>query len=143
MGQLPRVTRKNVLILRYYSFENYFLNPQVMTALGIVESPEAFYKTLYEKWREYLYRIRSGRHLREMLGRDFTGPEDMKAHMEEIRIYLRGHNLYDIFYGPFKKREQEILREYIRLAPREDFEDILGAIDQFIYFDSRRMGREG
>ena len=63
--------------------------------------------------------------------------------MEEIRIYLRGHNLYDIFYGPFKKREQEILREYIRLAPREDFEDILGAIDQFIYFDSRRMGREG
>ena len=143
VGQLPRVTRKNVLILRYYSFENYFLNPQVMTALGIVESPEAFYKTLYEKWREYLYRIRSGRHLREMLGRDFTGPEDMKAHMEEIRIYLRGHNLYDIFYGPFKKREQEILREYIRLAPREDFEDILGAIDQFIYFDSRRMGREG
>ena len=143
VGQLPRVTRKNVLILRYYSFENYFLNPQVMTALGIVESPEAFYKTLYEKWREYLYRIRSGRHLREMLGRDFTGPEDMKAHMEEIRIYLRGHNLYDIFYGPFKEREREILREYIRLAPREDFEDILGAIDQFIYFDSRRMGREG
>ena len=143
VGQLPRVTRKNVLILKYYSFENYFLNPQVMTALGIVESPEAFYKTLYEKWREYLYRIRSGRHLREMLGRDFTGPEDMKAHMEEIRIYLRGHNLYDIFYGPFKEREREILREYIRLAPREDFEDILGAIDQFIYFDSRRMGREG
>lgn len=39
--KLPRVTRKNVLILKYYSFENYFFNPQVMTALRVVESPEA------------------------------------------------------------------------------------------------------
>ena len=41
--RLPRVTRKNVLILKYYSFENYFLNPAVMAKLGIVESEEAFY----------------------------------------------------------------------------------------------------
>ena len=140
-AELPRVTRKNVLILKYYSFENYFLNPQVMARLGVVESPEAFYRILYEKWREYLYKIRSGQRLKEVLGRDFTGPEDMREHMEEIRIHLRGHNLYDIFYGPFKEREQELLREYIRLAPREDFEDILSAIDSFVYFDSRKAGR--
>lgn len=138
--RLPRVTRKNVLILRYYSFENYFLNPRVMAQLGIVDSPQAFYQTLYDKWREYLYRLRSGRHLTQVLGRDFTGPEDMARHMEEIRTYLRGHNLYDIFYGPFKNREQEVLRAYIRLAPREDFQDILDAIDRFVYFDSRKAG---
>ena len=142
VDHLPKVTRKNVLILKYYSFENYFLNPQVMTRLGIVESPEAFYKTLYEKWREYLYRIRSGQKLLQVMGRDFTGPDDMKDHMEEIRIHLRGHNLYDIFYGPYKEREKELLREYIRLAPREDFEDILSAVDRFSYFDSRRMEEE-
>ena len=34
LDSLPRVTRKNVLVLKYYSFENYFLNPQVMTRLG-------------------------------------------------------------------------------------------------------------
>ncbi len=142
LDSLPRVTRKNVLVLKYYSFENYFLNPQVMTRLGIVESPEVFYKTLYEKWREYLYRIRSGQKLLQVMGRDFTGPDDMKDHMEEIRIHLRGHNLYDIFYGPYKEREKELLREYIRLAPREDFEDILSAVDRFSYFDSRRMEEE-
>ena len=142
LDPLPRVTRKNVLVLKYYSFENYFLNPQVMTRLGIVESPEVFYKTLYEKWREYLYRIRSGQKLLQVMGRDFTGPDDMKDHMEEIRIHLRGHNLYDIFYGPYKEREKELLREYIRLAPREDFEDILSAVDRFSYFDSRRMEEE-
>ena len=27
MDRLPRVTRENVLILKYYSFENYFLDP--------------------------------------------------------------------------------------------------------------------
>ena len=63
----------------------------------------------------------------------------MKEHREEIKIYLRGHNLYDIFYGPFKDREQEILKNYIKIAPRDDFRDILDAIDQFPYFDSRRV----
>ena len=140
-GELPRVTRKNVLILKYYSFENYFLNPQVMARLGVVESPEAFYETLFAKWREYLHRLSSGQRLMEVLGRDFASPEDMRDHMEEIRIHLRGHNLYDIFYGPYKEREQELLEAYIRLAPRDDFEDILDAIDRFAYFDSRKTGR--
>lgn len=30
VDHLPRVTEKNVLILKYYSFENYFLNPAIM-----------------------------------------------------------------------------------------------------------------
>ena len=142
VDRLPRVTRRNVLILKYYSFENYFFNPEIMAQLGIVESEEAFYETLYKKWREYLHRLTSGQKLIKALGRDFTSPEDMKDHMEEIRIHLRGHNLYDIFYGPFRSREQEILKAYIRLAPRDDFEDILDAIDSFPYFDSRKSGKQ-
>lgn len=142
VDRLPRVTRRNVLILKYYSFENYFFDPEIMAQLGIVESEEAFYETLYKKWREYLHRLTSGQKLIKALGRDFTSPEDMKDHMEEIRIHLRGHNLYDIFYGPFRSREQEILKAYIRLAPRDDFEDILDAIDSFPYFDSRKSGKQ-
>lgn len=136
--RLPKVTRRNVLILKYYSFENYFFNPTIMAKLGIVKSEDAFYGTLFDKWREYLYRIRSGQQLMEIMGRDFTSPEDMKAHMEEILTYMRGHNLYDLFYGPFRDREQEILKEYIDMAPREEFKDILDAIDRFVYFDSRK-----
>ena len=58
--------------------------------------------------------------------------------MEEIRIHLRGHNLYDIYYGRYKEREREILTRYIDAAPRENFRDILDPIERFLYFESRR-----
>lgn len=53
---------------------------------------------------------------------------------------MRGHNLYDIFYGKYKNQETELLKQYIDLAPREDFQDILDAIDRFTFFDSRKNG---
>lgn len=139
IDKLPRITRRNVLILKYYSFENYFLNPEIMARLGIVESEEAFYQILYDKWREYLHRLKSGRKLVKVIGRNLESPEDVKQYMEEIRIHLRGHNLYDIFYAPYKKEETELLRRYIDLAPRDDFKDILDVVDEFAYFDSRKV----
>ena len=61
---LPRVTPRNVLILKYYSFENYFLNPKWMVQVGVLKREEDFYEIFLEKWKEYLHRIRSGKHLR-------------------------------------------------------------------------------
>ena len=138
IDRLPRVTEKNVLILKYYSFENYFLNPKIMAKLGIVESEGQFYEILLEKWKEYLHKMKSGRHLTEVLGIELETVEDIKNHMEEIKIYLRGHNLYDIFYGRYKKEETQVLTKYIELAPREEFADILDAIERFIYFESKK-----
>lgn len=138
IDSLPRVTERNVLILKYYSFENYFLNPKVMARLGIVKSEEQFYEIFLQKWKEYLHRMKSGQKLLEAMGKDFETTEDVKENMEEIRIHLRGHNLYDIFYGKYKKQENEILTKYIELAPREDFRDILESIESFIYFESRK-----
>lgn len=138
--KLPKVRRRNVLILKYYSFENYFLNPEIMARLGIVESEDAFWEILFHKWQEYLHRLTSGRHLISVLGHDLTSIQDLKDHFEDFRIYMRGHNLYDIFYGKYKNRETELLKQYIDLAPREDFQDILDAIDRFTFFDSRKNG---
>ena len=138
VDRLPRVTEKNVLILRYYSFENYFLDPKVMAQIGILESEEQFYEIFLEKWKEYLYRLKSGQKLREVIGKDLESEADVKEHMEEIKIHMRGHNLYDIYYGRYKQEEQEILTRYIDVAPREDFADILDSIDRFIYFESRK-----
>lgn len=138
MDKLPRVLPENVLILKYYSFENYFLNPKVMAQLGVVESEDAFYEIFLEKWKEYLYRLKSGRHLTEVLGCDLESAEDVKKHMEEIRIYLRGHNLFDIFYGKYREQEKELLERYIDLAPKEDFADIFAALERFPYFEGRR-----
>ena len=139
VDKLPRVTRRNVLILKYYSFENYFFNPKVMEQLGVVASEEEFYQILFDKWKEYLCRLKSGKRLKEAIGRDLESPGDVCRYMEEIRIHLRGHNLYDIFYGQYKKEETELLKRYIDLAPREDFQDILDAVDAFPYFDSRKI----
>ena len=138
IDRLPRVRRQNVLILKYYSFENYFLNPKVMTELGIVKSEEKFWKILFSKWQQYLHRIKSGKHLIEVLGKDIESIEELKEHYEEFKIYMRGHNLYDIFYGRFRDNEYELLSKYLEIAPKEDFKDILDAIDSFVYFDSRK-----
>ena len=137
--RLPRVTPENVLILKYYSFENYFLDPEVMAKIGVLHNAEEFYEIFWKKWLEYLHRLKSGQHLIEILGRDLTGPEDVKSHMEEIRIYMRGHNLYDLFYGRYRKNEEEILKAYIEVAPRNTFKDILDAVDQFVYFENRKL----
>lgn len=142
VDKLPRVTRRNVKILKYYSFENYFLNPEIMAQLGIVESEEEFYRILWQKWNEYLHRIRSGRSFTRVLGRPLKSIRDLKENMELFKIHMRGHNLYDIFYGKYKKKDKEILRKYIDLAPRDDFADILDTIDGFWYFDSRKKAEE-
>ena len=139
MDKLPQVRPENVLILKYYSFENYFLNPKIMAQLGIVESEEAFYEILLEKWKEYLHRLKSGRHLTEVLGFEMESTEDIRQHMEEIRIYLRGHNLFDIFYAKYREQEKELLERYIELAPKEDFQDIFAALERFPYFEGRRV----
>ncbi len=138
VDKLPKVRRRNVLILKYYSFENYFLNPGIMAQLGIIENEECFWETLLEKWKSYLGRLSCGIHLKEILGKDLESVEDLKAHFEEFKIYMRGHNLFDIFYGRYKKQETELLKRYIKLAPREEFEDILDAIDSFAFFDSKK-----
>lgn len=113
-----------------------------MAQLGVVESEEAFWEILFSKWEQYLYRLSSGQHLVEVLGKEIHSVEELKAHFEEFKIYMRGHNLYDIFYGRFREQETELLRKYLELAPREDFADILDAIDAFVYFDSRKKKGE-
>ena len=66
----------------------------------------------------------------------------MKEHMEAIRTYVRGHNLFDIFYGKYKKEEKELLKKYIEIAPRKEFSDILDAADSFIYFQSKTKQKD-
>lgn len=139
IGNLPRVGEHNVLILKYYSFENYFLDASVMAKIGVIPSEEAFYEILWEKYQFYLKRLTSVKHMLEKTGISIRSKEDIKKYMEFFRIYVRGHNLFDIFYGRYKKEgETEILKAYIQNAPRKCFQDILDAIDSFIYFNGRK-----
>nr|WP_315023171.1 AAA family ATPase [uncultured Aminipila sp.] len=140
IGNLPKVLPRNVLVLNYYSFENYFLDPVVMAQIGVVSSEEEFYDILFEKYEEYLYRLTSFKNLYEKTGVVLKSKQDIKDNMEIIRIYGRGHNLFDIFYGRYKDdKENEILKKYIEVAPKKNFQDILESIDGFIYFSNRKI----
>lgn len=138
-GNLPRVEPKNVLILKYYSFENYFLDPKIMAKIGVVKSEEDFYNILFKKYKDYLYKLNSMKRLLRTKNFRIKTNQDIKDHLEDIRIYVRGHNLFDIFYGKYHgTAEQEILRKYIDVAPRDTFKDIFDAIDSFVYFENRK-----
>lgn len=137
-NNLPRVTPENVLILKYYSFENYFLNPKVMAQIGIISNEESFYNILYGKYRDYLYKLSGFKKIQDIRHSKIKSKQDLKNNMELIKIYVRGHNLFDIFYGKYRKEEEQLLKKYIDIAPREDFEDILSAIDSFFYFENRK-----
>lgn len=80
MDRLPRVTRENVLILKYYSFENYFLDPKIMEKIGVIKSEDDFYEILLKKWNEYLYKLKSGQHLTEMIGHALKNTTDIREH---------------------------------------------------------------
>lgn len=136
---LPRVTPKNVLVLKYYSFENYFLDPKIMAKIGVVKNEEDFYNILWKKYKDYLYKVPSMKRMCRICNVRISNKQDLKNNMENIKIYVRGHNLFDIFYGKYRNdAETEILRKYIDVAPRENFANILDAIDRFVFFENRR-----
>lgn len=139
VGNLPRVEPKNVLILKYYSFENYFLDPKIMAKIGVIKKEEDFYDILYKKYKAYLYKLNSMKKLQRTKGIRIRSKQDIKDNLENIKIYVRGHNLFDIFYGRYHgTEEQDILRRYIDAASRETFQDIFDAIDSFVYFENRK-----
>lgn len=138
-GNLPKVEPKNVLILKYYSFENYFLDPATMAKIGVIKHEEDFYNILYKKYKDYLFKINSFKRMQRILNIRIKTKQDIKDNIENIKIYVRGHNLFDIFYGRYHgEDEQNILKKYIDAAPRETFQDIFDAIDSFVYFENRK-----
>ena len=138
-NNLPRVRECNVLILKYYSFENYFLEPKIMKQIGLLDYEDQFFDILYAKYKEYLYRLSSVKNMLDKTGIEINSKEDIKKHFELIKVYVRGHNLFDIFYGRYKGQKlNQLLKEYVTIAPRDTFKDILDAIDKFVYFESKK-----
>ncbi len=141
---LPRVTPDNVLILKYYSFENYFLDPKIMTEIGVLKNEEEFYEIFLKKYNDYLKKIPSMKRLVRTKNVRIHTKQDVKNNMELIKTYVRGHNLFDIYYGRYKRdNEKEILKKYIDAAPRDTFKDILDALDRFVYFQNRKIDENG
>ena len=82
VDHLPKVTRKNVLILKYYSFENYFLDPKIMAKIGVIKSEEDFYNILYKKFKDYLYKLTSVKKMQRVIGKRIKTKQDIKDNIE-------------------------------------------------------------
>ena len=109
-----------------------------MAKLGIVESEEEFWKILLAKWKKYLWKLASGKRLTKVIKKKINTTADLKENFEAFKIHMRGHNIYDIFYGRYRANETELLRRYLEIAPREDFADILDSIDRIEFFESKK-----
>ena len=110
-----------------------------MTKIGVVKSVEDFYNILFKKYKDYLYKLNSVKRMQRINNIRIQNKQDIKNNMELFRIYVRGHNLFDIFYGRYRgDAQQEILKKYIDVAPRSTFQDIFDSIDSFVYFENRR-----
>ena len=109
-----------------------------MAELGIVKSEEDFWKILFDKWKKHLWKLTSGKKFVKAIGKRIHTVDDLKENFEAFKIHMRGHNLYDIFYGRYRNNESELLKRYLEIAPREDFADILDRIDRITFFESRK-----
>ena len=114
-----------------------------MVKIGLLKNEEEFYNILYSKYKDYLYKLGSTKRMLKQTGIRINNKQDLKNNIDTFKVYVRGHNLFDIFYGRYKGgRKDDVLERYIEVAPREVFSDILDAIDRFVYFENRKANRE-
>ena len=82
-----------MLILKYYSFENYFLFPEVMAQIGVVKSVDAFYDILWSKYQEYLYKLTSVKAMLKKTGIKIQSRQDIVDNLSLIHIFFHHHIL--------------------------------------------------
>ena len=91
--------------------------------IDVIKNEEEFYNILYKKFKDYLFKLNSVKRMQRTLNIRIRSKQDIKDNIESIKIYVRGHNLFDIFYGRYHgSDEQAILKKYIDVAPRETFQ---------------------
>ena len=69
----------------------------------------------------------------------FSG-KDMERHSFDLCEACYDKIVSEFTLPVEKEEETELLKKYIDLAPRDDFRDILEALERFPYFESRRQG---
>ena len=64
--------------------------------------------------------------------------ESIECERRKLDEIILSGNAEEIYRQNIKV--DQLIEQYIDLAPREDFQDILDAIDRFTFFDSRKNG---
>ncbi|PGW64693.1 hypothetical protein COE26_27795 [Bacillus cereus] len=137
--QYPQNLDEKVLITKYSSFDNYFLNPSILCQLRIIKNEEQFYNKIQEfltqkreEVIEYLYAKNSPERAL-LLESTLYREAPIMAKIDDIKHFVRGHDLFGIF-GGLKRR----INEYVEYSSENDFEEILNHLDKIPYFKINR-----
>jgi len=130
------------LVLTYYSLENYFLNPIIMEKIGVIKNKSDF----CDKISNFLIREKSKivKYIQDNNPKDnerIARLEDLiyrncpiMDKIEDIKKYVRGHNLLGIF-GKIN------IRKYLENASEDDFAEILDHLNNLTYLKENRIKR--
>ena len=105
VDHLPKVRPQNVLVLKYYSFENYFFNPKIMAQLGVVESENAFFiRPSMKNGRIFIETFKRTKAYKCNRSRSDRTRGCKSTYGRNTHLYARPH-MFDCFYGRFKKKK--------------------------------------
>lgn len=130
---------QNILILTYSSLENYFLDPHILISLNVIRDLNDYYSKIEkyinnnkERIIEYLKKqndTERATSLENIIFKDCN----IEDKIEDIKKYVRGHDLFGIF-GELKTK----IEDYIAYSTRDIFKEILNFLDKHSYFASRK-----
>ena len=130
----------SILVLNYSAFENYFLNPNYLVHLRLVRSEEQFYQKIetylnqnHRSIFEYLEVKNNVDYAVEKILLLFDD-RHISQKIDDIKKYVRGHNLFGQF-GQLKNKTDQ----YIAMSNGNDFDEILTHLDQIDYLRENRI----
>jgi predicted ATP-dependent endonuclease of OLD family len=130
---LPQIEEK-IHVFEYGSFDNYFLKPEILQSINVVNSGIRFHE-IVENYldnnsagiREYLEKKNNADRADELYGIIYDN-RNVIDKMEDIKKYVRGHNLFGLF-GNLKRRTEV----YIENSSSEDFKEVLEHLNKIPY----------
>lgn len=128
-----------ILVTEYSSFENYFLDKEILKKISIIKDDESYYSKI-EKYiksnrefiEEYLRKKNSEERSNDLIKKIYS-ESSLENRIDDIKRYVRGHNLFGQFSGLKSK-----INKYIEESKEENFTEIINHLDKVPYFKNNK-----
>lgn len=132
-------------ILNYSSFDNYFLVPERLEEIGVVKDQETYYKRISghiknnkQGIKKYIYgNNKKDEERADEIYQLIYDDRDIEDKIEDVKKYVRGHDLFGQFQILIDKTE-----DFIEKSKLEDFEEIINHLDKLEYLKRNKKYKE-
>ena len=134
--------KERILVLKYSSLECYFLNPEILCKIKVIDNIGKFDR----KINNYVdkNRVEIEKYIRErnkenpervnQLIQEIYNHDNPQIRIENIKRNVRGHNLF----GRFEKLENKV-QDYVSESKKDDFKELIDFLDKLDYFKQKRI----